>query len=197
MDQDGRTKEGASPQVDSTPIPSALRVLRGSLWVGALLVVGLPLLVWWQFGVLREDQRGLWTSAVSLAYILLVNSVSRRTHVPGPRPTQYVARDRVEWILGSASSTVTVPQDPQLRAAAGAVAIWRIELAAFVFYAAVAFALTGVLRWSSFWGFIAGLLTVFALVLISRARRSWVFLTLLHAEERPHDPGRGHGLRRG
>lgn len=183
MDKDGRTTEDASPQVNSTPAPSAGRVLRASLWVGALLVIGLPLLAWWQFGVLREDQRGLWTSAVTLAYILLVNSVSRRTHVPGPRPTQHVARDRVGWILGSASSTVTVPQDPQLRAAAGAVAIWRIELAAFTSYAAVAFALTAVLRWSSFWGLIAGLLTVLALLLIARARRSWTYLNLLHAEK--------------
>lgn len=186
MDQDVRTTEEVAPRVDGIPVPSAGRFLQGSLWVGALLVVGLPLLVRWQFGVLREDQRGLWTSAMTLAYILLVNSVSRHTHVPGPRPTQHVARNRMGWILGRASSAVTVPQDPQLRAAAGAVAIWRIELAAFVSYAAVAFALTGVLRWSSLWGLIAGLLTVLALVLVVRARRRWVFLTLLHAQERPH-----------
>lgn len=45
MDQDGRTTEWASPQVDGVPAPSAGWVLRSSLWVGALLVVGLPLLV--------------------------------------------------------------------------------------------------------------------------------------------------------
>lgn len=78
---------------------------------------------------------------------------------------------------------MTVPQDPDLRIAIGVAATSRVQTAALISVVASTAVTTGLVHSASFLMVIAAVLGVLAIVVIARARRSWMYLNMLHTED--------------
>lgn len=181
MDHDRRKADGAPGQVDNIPMPTGRRVLLSTWPVAAVFIIGFPIFVWWRYDVLSDHR--LIALLVTFAYYMLVILAFGRTRAPLPEPANQFSRERVKWTLSEAPRTATVPKDPDLRIAIGVAAVSRIRSAAFTSIFALALATTGLVHSASFWILLGAVLGVIAIGLFARARRSWTYLTLLHAED--------------
>ena len=185
MDRYRRKANGAPGQVDSIPMPTGGGILLSTLPAAAVLIIGLPLFFWWRYDLL-DDHRILALLLTVVYYMLVILAVGH-ARAPLPRPANQFSREHVGWALGTAPRTVTVPQDPDQQIAIGVAATSRVRTAALISVFALTAVTTGLVHSMSFLMVIAAVLGVLALLFIARARRSWMYLSMLHAEGQPID----------
>ncbi|MFF0945541.1 hypothetical protein ACFYE2_15140 [Kocuria sp. CPCC 205300] len=176
------TDSEASPG-SAAPVPTAGQAVARTLPACAVLVVAMPVALWWLLDVPSEELRTPWWPALLIGLVLAFHVLARLARAPRP-PLPQVTTERVHCALVTASRSGAVASDPQVRTAAGVTACQRLESA--VYSGAT---LTGVLvawyvtpqpPWPAF-ASVAGALAVFHVV---QARHSWSYLRALHTAAR-------------
>lgn len=183
MDDHARAAAGEPSRIDTVPVPAAGQVVARTLPASVVLVIAMPVALWWLLDTPSGELRTPWWPVLLIGLLVVFHVLARLARAPRPRLPQ-VPPERIHSALVSASRTDAVPSDPQVRTAAGVTACRRIEAAAHAVAASagvlVAWLLVPQPPWAAF-AVVAGALAVFH---IGRARHSWSGLRTLHAAGR-------------
>lgn len=173
---------GGSP-ADAVPVPAAGQVVVRSLPACAVLVIAMPVTLWWLLDAPSGELRTPWWTMLPIGLVALFHVLARLTRAPRP-PLPQVPAERLHSALVSVSRTGAVPSDPQVRTAAGVAACRRVEAAvhavATLAGVLVAWLLTPQPPWAAF-ALFAGALAVIHAV---RARHCWDYLRGLRSAVR-------------
>src|SRR5699024_4919512 len=140
MDDRPRPAPDESSPVGTATAPTVGQVLARTVPAAAVLVLAMPVALWWLLDTPSGDLRTPRWPALLLGLLALFQLLARLARATRPTNLPPVSADRVHHALDSATRTGAVPSEPRVRAAAGATACQRVEAAAY----AVA-ATTGVL----------------------------------------------------
>lgn len=179
MDDQSRTTAGRRAQAGTVPVPTAGRVVAGTLPASAVLVIAMPLALWWLLDAPSVEPRTPWWPVPLIGLPVLFHVLARYARTPRPRPPQ-VSAEQVRTAVVTASRTGAVPSEPQVRTAAGVTSCQRIEAAAHALAALVGVLIASLVvpqpPWTVFIVFGIALAVHHAV----RARRSWAYLRELH-----------------
>ncbi|MFC4905553.1 hypothetical protein [Kocuria oceani] len=180
MNRHASVANGDPQWIDDTHVPTAAQVLIHELPVTAMMMIGLPILVFWLLDTPTGDPRTPWWPVFIVAFTGAVLLTQRLLQAPRPRLNKQIGPGRLTDSLLQASRTGTMPADPGVRTAAGVTACYRIEAAMASVAVTVALLIPGIIQ--PLHSFIAAgtVSGIFALLHLSRARHSWAYLKALH-----------------
>ena len=184
MDDRPRSALEESSSVDTAPVPTVGQVVVGTVPAAAVLVVAMPVALWWLLDTSTGELRTPWWPALLLGLLVLFHLLARLARPP-PRPTGLppVSAERVRNTLDSAARTGAVPSEPPVRAAAGATACQRIEAAAYAVAATTGVLVASLLVPQPAWTVFAVVAGILAVIHVLRARHPWAYLRAVHHDD--------------
>lgn len=184
MDENARRTDAAAPPGETIPIPTIRQVLVRALPVSAVMLLGIPALVWL---VLDPDGhvRMPWWPLVVVAFVGVVAFIDHFAKAPRPRFDKGVSKQRWKGALASAPRFKTVPTDPEVRTAAGVIACSNIEGLIVCGAILLGLFLGELLRPALPWWTVACGAVGAAIGTAFRSRGSWAYLKALHATPPP------------
>lgn len=183
MDDRPRPAPEESSQIDTTPAPTIGRVLARTVPAAAVLVVAMPVALWWLLDTSSGKLRTPWWPALLLGLLALFHLLARLARAPRPTGLPSVSAERLRNALVSAARTGAVPSEPQVRAAAGATACQRIEAAAYAVAATTGVMVASLLVPQPAWTVFAVFAGILAVIHVLRARHPWSYLRALHHDD--------------
>lgn len=164
-------------------MPAAGQVVAGTLPAAAVLVIAMPVALWWLLDPPSAAPRTPWWSLLLLGLVVLFHVLARYARAPRPRSPQ-VSADQVRTAMVTASRTGTVPSEAPVRTAAGVTCCQRIEAAAHAVAALVGVLIASLLAPQPPWTVFIVFGTALAVHHTVRARHSWAYLRALHTAGR-------------
>ena len=173
-------------QIDTAPIPTVGQVVARTVPAAAILVLAMPVALWWLLDTSSGALRTPWWPVLLLGLLALFHLLARLARTPRPTDLPPVPAERVRNALIAAARTGALPPEPPVRAAAGVTACQRIEAAAYAVAATTGVLVASLLvpqpAWTSF-AVVAGIL---ALIHVLRARHPWAYLRAVHHDDHPN-----------
>ena len=184
MDDRPRPALEESSPVDTAPVPTVGQVVVGTVPAAAILVVAMPVALWWLLDTSSGELRTPWWPALLLGLLVLFHLLARLARPP-PRPTGLppVSAERVRNTLDSAARTGAVPSEPPVRAAAGVTACQRVEAAAYAVAATTGVLVASLLVPQPAWTVFAVVAGILAVIHVLRARHPWAYLRAVHHDD--------------
>ncbi|MGQ1797363.1 hypothetical protein ACT4S5_09530 [Kocuria oceani] len=186
MDDRPRPAPDESSPVDTAPAPTVGQVVARTVPAAAVLVVAMPVALWWLLDTSSGALRTPWWPALLLALLALFHLLARLAHTPRPTDLPPTSAERVHNALIAATRTGAVPSESRVRATAGVIACQRVEAAVYAVAATTGVLVASLLvpqpAWTVFAVFavFAGILAVIHTL---RARRPWAYLHALHHDD--------------
>ena len=118
MDDRPRPALEESSPVDTAPVPTVGQVVVGTVPAAAILVVAMPVALWWLLDTSSGELRTPWWPGLLLGLLVLFHLLARLARPPRPTGLPPVSAQRVRNTLDSAARTGAVPSESPVRAAA-------------------------------------------------------------------------------
>ncbi|NVC25186.1 hypothetical protein E7Z53_17320 [Kocuria salina] len=183
MDDRPRPAPDESSPVDTAPVPTVGQVVVGTAPAAAVLVVAMPVALWWLLDTSSGELRTPWRPALLLGLLALFHLLARLARPPRPTGLPSVSAERVRNALVSAARTGAVPSEPRVRAAAAATACQRVEAAAYAVAATTGVLIASLLVPQPAWTVFAVVAGILALIHVLRARHPWAYLRAVHHDD--------------
>ncbi|MEX5272270.1 hypothetical protein [Kocuria sabuli] len=164
-------------------IPTGRQVAVRTLPAAALVVIGVPAIVW-----LVVDASGQtttrWLPVLVIALLGLSALVMHFVQAPRPSPHKRISTREVQGALSYTHRSGTVPTDPHVRTVAGVYACADVETLVMIAAFLVGGVLAALMRPEFAW-LDAGILPVaMALIWAFKSRHGWAYLKVLHSISR-------------
>lgn len=183
MDDRPRPAHDEYSPVDTAPAPTVGQVLARTMPAAAVLVVAMPVALWWLLDTSSGALRTPWWPALLLGLLALFHVLARLARTPRPTGLPPVSAERVRNALDSAARTGAVPSEPRVCAAAGATACQRIEAAAYAVAATTGVLVASLLVPQPAWTVFAVFAGILAAIHLLRARHPWAYLRAVHHDD--------------
>lgn len=183
MDDRPRPAHKECSRIDPAPVPTVGQVLARTVPAAAILVVAMPVALWWLLHTSSGELRTPWWPVLLLGLLALFHVLARLARAPRPTNLPPVSAERVHNALVSAAPTGAVPSEPPVRAAAGVIARQRVEAAAYAVAAMTGVLVASLLVPQPAWTVFAVFAGILALIHILRAQHPWAYLRALHHDD--------------
>lgn len=186
MDDRPRPAHNESSPIDTAPVPTVGQVVAGTVPAAVVLVVAMPVALWWLLDTSSGELRIPWWPVLLLGSLALFHVLARLARAPRPTGLPPVSAERVRNALVAAARTGAVPPEPRVRAAAGATACQRVEAAAYAVAATTGVLVASLLVPQPAWTVFAVLAGILAVIHVLRARHPWAYLRAAHHGDHPN-----------
>ncbi|KLU08039.1 hypothetical protein ABL57_20100 [Kocuria sp. SM24M-10] len=183
MDERPRPAHDESSPVGTAPVPAVGQVVVGTVPAAAVLVLAMPVALWWLLDTSSGALRTPWWPALLLGLLALFHLLARPARTPRPTDLPPVSAERVRNALVAAARTGALPPEPPVRAAAGVTACQRIEAAAYAVAATTGVLVASLLVPQPAWTAFAVFAGILALIHVLRARHPWAYLRAVRHDD--------------
>lgn len=183
MDDRPRPTHEESSPIGTTPAPTIGRVLASTVPAAAVLIVAMPVALWWLLDTSSGELRTPWWPALLLGLLALFHLLARLARPPRPTGLPSVSAERLHNALVSAARTGAVDSEPRVRAAAGATTCQRIEAAAYAVAATTGVLVASLLAPQPAWTVFAVVAGILAVIHVLRTLHPWAYLRAVHHDD--------------